>query len=378
MLAAAVAAAFGAGPGPGPVDENPERQLQRVREEVARLSAERERLDKDSAGVLARLDALAAEARFQDARIEELTLERTQAETALAATAAERAAAQERLDAGRVRLSTIARLLQQAGPLGRLKPVLGAANTQSLGAGLRSTHELAWRYKGEVAAIRDNEARLAALEAEQRTRQAEVARLQGDALAARAALDHSIRARQDLLADMRQQTAVREQAVVELERARGSLESVIAGVSDADPVRLDARRFKGVFRLPVEEGTIDEPFGDRVDPRFGTRLPHPGWDLAAPFGAVVRAPFDGRVAWSGWLKGYGLVVVLDHGSAVHTVYGHLSAAIVQAGDPVAQGESLGRVGDTGSVRGPYLYLEVRVDGRPEDPAAWFGKERAVR
>ena len=263
-----------------------------MREEVARLSAERERLAQDTAGVLARLDALAAEARFQDARIEELTLERAGAEAALAATAAERAAAQERLDTGRARLATIARLLQQAGPLGRLKPVLGAADARSLGAGLRSTHELAWRYRDEVAGIRDNEARLAALEAEQRARQAEVVRLHDEAVAARTALEASIRARQGLLADMRQQTDVREQAVVELERARGSLESVIAGAPEAGPVRLDARRFKGLFRLPVEGGKVDEPFGDRVDPRFGTRLPHPGWDLAAPFGAVVRAPFD--------------------------------------------------------------------------------------
>jgi septal ring factor EnvC (AmiA/AmiB activator) len=377
LAAAALAFCFLAlaaeGPVPGPVDESPERRLQRVREEVARLSAERERLAQDTAGVLARLDALAAEARFQDARIEELTLERAEAEAALAATTARRAAAQERLDAGRARLATIARLLQQAGPLGRIKPVLGAADADALGAGLRTTHELAWRYKGEVAGIQDNEARLAALEADQRAKQAEVTRLRDEALAARGALEASIRARQDLLADMRQQAAVRDEAVVELERARGSLESVIAGAPDAAPVRLDARRFKGLFRVPVEDGKVDEPFGDRVDPRFGTRLPHPGWDLAAPFGAVVRAPFDARVAWSGWLKGYGLVVVLDHGSAVHTVYGHLSAAIVQAGDPIGQGESLGRVGDTGSVRGPYLYLEVRVDGRPEDPASWFGK-----
>ena len=354
-------------------DESPERRLQRVREEVARLSAERERLAQDTAGVLARLDALGAEARFQDARIEQLTLEQAQAEAALAATGATRAAAQERLDAGKARLATIARLLQQAGPLGRIKPVLGAADADALGAGLRSTHELAWRSRGEVAGIRESEARLAALEAEQRARQAEVTRLRDEAVAARAALEASIRARQGLLDDMRRETAVREEAVVELERARGSLEAVLAGAPDAEPVRLDVRRFKGLFRLPVEGGKVDEPFGDRVDPRFGTRLPHPGWDLAAPFGAVVRAPFDGRVSWTGWLKGYGLVVVLDHGSAVHTIYGHLSAAIVQAGDPVAQGESLGRVGDTGSVRGAYLYLEVRVDGKPEDPASWFGK-----
>ena len=383
LLAAAVLVPCSLGPAvggavPGAVDESPERRLQRMREEVARLSAERERLAQDTAGVLARLDALAAEARFQDARIEELTLERAEAEAALAATAVKRATGQERLDAGRARLATIARMLQQAGPLGRIKPVLGAADAQALGAGLRSAHELAWRYKGEVAGIRDSEARLAALEVEQRARQAEITRLRDEAVAARAALEASIRARQGLLADMRHQTAVREEAVLELERARGSLESVIAGASDAAPVRLDARRFKGVFRLPVAGGTVDEPFGDRVDPRFGTRLPHPGWDLAAPSGSVVRAPFDGRVAWSGWLKGYGLVVVLDHGSAVHTIYGHLSAAIVQAGDPIAQGESLGRVGDTGSVRGPYLYLEVRVDGKPEDPSAWFGKAREGR
>lgn len=360
------------------VDENPERQLQRLHEEVARLSAEKDRLAEAAQGVLARLDALSAEARYHDARIEELSLQEAQAHAALEATEARRAATQAELDESRLRLATTARLLQQAGPLGRLKPLLAAEDADALAAGLRGTHELASRYRGAVETIRATAATLAAIEAEQRAQGAELVRLRGEAVAARAALEASIRSRRALLVEMQQQASVRDEAVAELERARGELEGIIAGAAELQPVRLDVRRFKGLFPLPVEGARLERGFGDRIDPRFGTRLPHPGWDLAAPFGAIVRAPFDARVAWTGWLRGYGLVVVLDHGSGVHSVYGHLSAAIVQAGDPIAQGESLGRVGDTGSTEGPSLYVEVRVNGRPEDPTSWFVRTKLGR
>jgi len=360
------------------VEENPERQLQRLHDEVARLSAEKDRLARAAEGVLARLDALSAEARYYDARIEELTLEQARAQAALEETESRRVATQQRLDESRLRLATTSRLLQQAGPLGRVKPVLAAHDAEALAAGLRGTHELAWRYRGEVTTIRETERQLGQLEQEQRERQQELSRLRQEAVAARAALEASIHSRRLLLAEMQQSTAVRDEAVAELERARADLEGIISGAVELQPVRLDARRFKGLFPLPVEGAEVEQGFGDRVDARFGTRLPHPGWDLAAPFGAIVRAPFDARVAWTGWLRGYGLVVVLDHGSGIHTVYGHLSAAIVQAGDPIAQGESLGRVGDTGSTQGAYLYLEVRVNGRPEDPTSWFEKSKLPR
>jgi septal ring factor EnvC (AmiA/AmiB activator) len=81
--------------------------------------------------------------------------------------------------------------------------------------------------------------------------------------------------------------------------------------------------------------------------------------------------FDGRVVFAAALHGYGLTVVVDHGGGVVSVYAHAGVLLVEPGQEVARGQDLGRVGDTGSLRGPYLYFELRVAGKPTDPAAWL-------
>ena len=81
--------------------------------------------------------------------------------------------------------------------------------------------------------------------------------------------------------------------------------------------------------------------------------------------------FDGKVVWAAWFRGYGLLVVIDHGHGVHSVYGHLSVITAANGADVVKGQSVGKVGDTGSFDGPSLYLEIRDGGKAEDPARWI-------
>ena len=87
--------------------------------------------------------------------------------------------------------------------------------------------------------------------------------------------------------------------------------------------------------------------------------------------AHPTAPFRTRVAYAAALHGYGLTVVLDHGQGVVSVYAHAAVLLVAVGDPVARGQELGRIGDSGSLRGPLLYFEIREGGKPSDPARWL-------
>ncbi len=108
-----------------------------------------------------------------------------------------------------------------------------------------------------------------------------------------------------------------------------------------------------------------------MHPRFRTVVPHPGLDIAAPEGSDIRAVFDGTVLYAAWLHGYGLTVLVDHGHGVVSVYAHASVLLVEQGETVVRGQVLGKVGDTGSLEGPLLYFELRVEGRPVDPVAWL-------
>jgi septal ring factor EnvC (AmiA/AmiB activator) len=108
-----------------------------------------------------------------------------------------------------------------------------------------------------------------------------------------------------------------------------------------------------------------------VHPRFRTEVPHPGLDIEADAGVDFRAAFDGTVRFASWLRGYGLTVIVDHGQEVLSIYAHASVLLVEKGQHVKRGQVLGKVGDTGSLRGPYLYFEIRERGRPVDPATWL-------
>ena len=100
-----------------------------------------------------------------------------------------------------------------------------------------------------------------------------------------------------------------------------------------------------------------------MDPRFGTAVPHPGLDLEGPAGTPFRAVLEGTVLWAGALRGYGLTAIVDHGAGVATVYAHAAGLVVEKGEQVARGQTLGHVGETGD-RAPYLYFELREGGKP--------------
>jgi murein DD-endopeptidase MepM/ murein hydrolase activator NlpD len=117
---------------------------------------------------------------------------------------------------------------------------------------------------------------------------------------------------------------------------------------------------------PVE-GRVASSFGERLDPFNGEGAFHSGIDIDAPYGTPVRAPAAGDVVEAAVSNGYGKEVVLDHGHDLHTVYGHLSAIAVVAGQHVTLGEIIGYVGQSGRATGPHLHYEVRVHNVPVNP-----------
>ncbi|HEY2469722.1 MAG TPA: M23 family metallopeptidase [Terracidiphilus sp.] len=117
---------------------------------------------------------------------------------------------------------------------------------------------------------------------------------------------------------------------------------------------------------PVE-GRVGSSFGEREDPINGEGAFHPGIDIEATYGTPVRAAADGDVTGQNMGSGYGRQVVLDHGHDLLTLYGHLSAVAVVAGQRVLRGQIIGYVGQSGRATGPHLHYEVRVRNVPVNP-----------
>jgi len=125
-------------------------------------------------------------------------------------------------------------------------------------------------------------------------------------------------------------------------------------------------RFSGRFIAPVAAG-VTSGFGSRFHPILKYRRMHTGVDFGAGYGAPIRAAAGGVVVFAGTMRGYGNVVVIDHGGSISTLYAHCSALLVGDGAHVGQGQLIARVGSTGMSTGPHLHFEVRRNGAPVNP-----------
>ena len=112
-------------------------------------------------------------------------------------------------------------------------------------------------------------------------------------------------------------------------------------------------------------------YGWRIDPVYHTRRFHAGMDFAAPVGANIYATGNGQVISAGWQQGYGNCVQINHGYGYVTLYGHMSAFKIRAGQKVKRGDVIGLVGSTGKSTGPHLHYEVHFKGEIMNPQNYY-------
>lgn len=121
-------------------------------------------------------------------------------------------------------------------------------------------------------------------------------------------------------------------------------------------------------------GTVLREFGVKRDKGSRAKVMSNGMHIRAPLGSAVVAPAEGRVVFEGWQRGMGRIVILDHQEGHHTIYGHLSRSVVERGEEVSRGQTIGYSGDTESFDGPKLYFELREKSRPKNPHPYLRKQ----
>jgi septal ring factor EnvC (AmiA/AmiB activator) len=187
--------------------------------------------------------------------------------------------------------------------------------------------------------------------------------------------------RQQLLKEIRSEKALAVAALNSLKRAEASLNDTFAALQQVEPepemkqnLLSGFPRSKGLLIMPVR-GKIIKVFGHYKDPTLKTESLSKGIDIQADYGEPIRAVATGNVLYSEWLKGYGNLMILEHGDHYHTVYAHAQELFKGKGDSVQAGEVIATVGDSGSWNGPMLHFEIRHHGQPINPLEWFGKEK---
>lgn len=204
----------------------------------------------------------------------------------------------------------------------------------------------------------------------------ETRKLKKELTAKKEAAERALRKKQRFLISINRSKRLHKKALKELEESSLELGKMIDGLEDSlVPEGSIGDRgafssFKGLLDFPAN-GDIIAFFGKIRDPRFNTTIFQKGIEIAAPMGADIKAIFDGKVLYADWFRGYGKIIIIDHGEGYYSLSAHASDIKKKVGQEVKRGEVVALAGDTGSLKGPYLYFEIRHKGKPVDPLIWL-------
>ncbi len=363
-LSAAGAMSPGAQPPASPVAEG-EGRLAAIQGEIRGLEAQLSSLGQTAESIEGEIGRLSLATRLQERRVAEAGAAVSLAQ-ARAQEAEQRLGELEaRLEATRETLRRNLRSLYRLGRYGYLRLLLSAQAGSDPLAAVRLARYLARRDGAEIGRYeslrsgvvaerdrlrreRDERAAWRKLEEERRTA---LAKLQGE------------QAR--LLARAERERLTLASRAVELAAEAARLSQLFADLSgQAAPLAgMPMQSFRGTLERPAG-GEVAIRFGPRPDPRYGTRVPHNGIEIATHPGSAVRVVYPGKVLYAAPFRGLGPTVIVLHPGKMFSLYAGLEGVRVSKGDMVPIGQALGAATDR-------LYFEIRLDNRPVDPLGWL-------
>jgi len=181
------------------------------------------------------------------------------------------------------------------------------------------------------------------------------------------------------LAKLTQEKESNERVLQELERSASRIDSLLRELEQRrkaaaakPPAGSLSKGVRGGLPWPAE-GSVLTYFGRQKHPTFNTYVQRKGIEIRTLEGSAIHAVMPGTVVYADWLKGYGLVIILDHANGFFSLYAHASKILTSVGAQVASGQAIGETGDTGMTGENTLYFELREGAEPVDPLQWLAK-----
>lgn len=367
-----------ADPSPDPPAEKPEAakpdaDAQRLRELQEQIEALRSRLmeaEEQAGSILDDLDEMGLRLSILARESEMLQREIDGARAQVARARREEEAARARLARAEKDLRDWIVELYKSGPAPDLSLMLHSGSPAEIASAQRSAEALAAAEGRRVEAVRSERERHAAALQDRERHEDRLIDLQKELEKRRADLGTARAQKGTLLDDIRTRQETEEEALEGMVQMERDLTALLGRVQDQDGRSRGLGRFHGLLSWPVL-GTVALPFGNVRHPRFHTQVPHQGLEIACKPGTEVRALFEGRVVYSDWLRGYGEMIVIDHGDEYLSIYGQLGERLVATGQEVRQNQPIARSGSEGTFGVTGLYLEIRHRGEPQDPLPWL-------
>jgi septal ring factor EnvC (AmiA/AmiB activator) len=277
---------------------------------------------------------------------------------------------------------TLAAQLRAAHLLGREQRLKLLLSQEDPGLVGRLMAYYGYLSRAHAARIADTGARIAelrAVEVEVAQERTELERLRERHAVERMQLERARAQRRELLAALEREMAEGGAELRDLQDNEARLKGLIVRLEHhaTSPEKAPQQPFS---RL---KGQLDWPLAGRIAARYGTPRAAGGlsWDgmvINAPEGREVKAVYSGRVAFADWLRGFGMLIILDHGEGYMTLYGFNRSLLKETGEWVQAGEPIALVGDSSGRNQPGLYFGVRRRGQAQNPTSWCRTPRGGR
>ncbi len=380
LLALLAAAAGGARAGDR---EEKKQELERIKQEMQEKKLKLKRADRRERSILSELEKMDREIQAGSAELTDQRRKLREAEAAIAEIEKGNTATSQELERLKQFYGTRLRALYKMSRTGGY--ALAVLSSDSFSTAYKRVRYLGIIAERDQRMMREYSAtleRLASRERDVRERTSDILARRTAVESKRASLKMRHRKKSEILSSVKEEKNVYEATLKDLEesssnlwamiklaeREKKSAKKIMPPARDASSAGSDRNRFP----WPVH-GQLLTRFGVQHHPQFGTMVYRRGIDIAARVGDEVRAVHDGQVVYADWYKGYGRLIIVDHGEGLYSLYGHLSQLEVGGGDRVSRGKVVGLAGDTGSLKGPRLYFEIRRNGEAEDPMLWLAK-----
>jgi len=343
----------------------------RIREQKLRL----ERAKKKERSFVAQIDAVNRQLDLiqKKIRIQKKRVRRTRQR--IAAVKKEIAIFRRKLDRQKAYLRRKLSAVQRYGPdtTGILAVLVSARNFSQMVRNIHYLRKVAEYDYEQIELYRKN---LSELDRKKKRLNSLYGRLRSEEralLADEESLKKELEQKKALLASVRRQRNGYRKMLRELTDASNSIKRMLEK-KRANTYRLT--RFallKGKLPWPIKGGRVAKRYGSYRDPEFKTPVFRRGIYIRAGEGMIARAIYTGKVVYADWFKGYGKVIIINHGSGYHSVYANLGEIFFKPGEIVKRGQALGKVGTSGTLSSPALYFEIRYKGKPLNPMQWLAK-----
>jgi septal ring factor EnvC (AmiA/AmiB activator) len=347
--------------------------LDRIRGEIARLKERLEDVRRKARTAEEELEVVDIELGIRSRELRIALDIQAQLERERVALEGQIAAILSRIGEQKNQLRTRLVALYRLGGLSYLRMFLSLSDQRDPSSAISMLGFLIHHDSRLISRFQSSREQLALRKAELADRQKRIAAATAVIAQRRREIAAAVAAKERLLASLRVQETGSEQQIADLEEKARRLERLVDLLSKQGGGWIpesDVRAFRGALAWPAD-GKVIEQFGRQRNAKFATYTMNNGLKIEAPARSPVRAVYQGTVLFSQWFKGYGNLIILDHGNRVFSLYGNLLGPTVAVGDPITTGQAIAGVGEGEEAESGYLYFEIREDNRPEDPQKWL-------